>query len=96
MEIGPGRRRLTPGRRAGEGSGEREDGGGRRLRRAGGWRRAKAPESERAAAGLGWGGFGNSGSASVAPAHGGTGLQILVPLMFLHRIESTCRDCYTW
>jgi hypothetical protein len=28
----PGRRRLTPGRTAGEGSGEREAGGGRRLR----------------------------------------------------------------
>jgi hypothetical protein len=28
----PGRRRLTPGRTTGEGSGEREDGGGRRLR----------------------------------------------------------------
>jgi hypothetical protein len=36
VEIGPRRRRLTPGRTAGEGSGEREDGGGRRLRRAGG------------------------------------------------------------
>jgi hypothetical protein len=34
MEIGPGRRRLTPGGTAGEGSGERED-----------WRRAKAPEN---------------------------------------------------
>jgi hypothetical protein len=28
----PGRRRLTPGRTAGEGSGEREDGDGRKLR----------------------------------------------------------------
>jgi hypothetical protein len=32
MEIGPGRR-LTPGRTAGEGSGEREDGSEQRLRR---------------------------------------------------------------
>jgi hypothetical protein len=28
MDRRPGRRRLTPGRTAGEGSGEREDGGG--------------------------------------------------------------------
>jgi hypothetical protein len=90
------RRRLGDGDRTREAASYPGPEGGRRLRRAGGWRRAKAPESERAAAGLGWGGFGNSGSASVAPAHGGTGLQILVPLMFLHRIESTRRDCYTW
>jgi hypothetical protein len=37
----PGRRRLTPGRTAGEGSGEREDGGGRRLRSDGQQRDAR-------------------------------------------------------
>jgi hypothetical protein len=37
----PGRRRLTPGRTAGEGSREREDGGGRRLRSEGQQRDAR-------------------------------------------------------
>jgi hypothetical protein len=37
----PGRRRITPGRTAGEGSGERKDGGRRRLRSDGKQRNAR-------------------------------------------------------
>jgi hypothetical protein len=76
-------------RRLEDGDRTRKDGGGRRLRRAGGWRRAKAPESEGAAAGLGWGGFGNSGSASVARAHGEQAFKTSFLSTFLHRIESS-------